>query len=80
LKVLRAFRALRPLRVVSRNQGIKLAVGSLFGALPAILNGFIVTMLAVFIYAIVGISLFKGQFYKCSFHYTYKEFMFKQTA
>ena len=38
---------------------------SLFGALPAILNGVIVCFLIVFIYAIIGISLFKGQFFSC---------------
>lgn len=60
LKVLRSIRALRLLRVISQNQGLKLAVVSLFGALPAILNGMIVCFLIVFIYAIIGMSLFKG--------------------
>lgn len=66
-KVLRSVRALRPLRVISKNQGLKLAVGSLFGALPAIANGMIVCCLIVFIYAILGVSFFKGQFYRCIF-------------
>ena len=59
-------RALRPLRVISKSDGLKLAVGSLYGALPAILNGLIVCGLIVFIYAIIGISYFKGQFQHCS--------------
>ena len=59
-KVLRTLRALRPLRVISKSDGLKLAVGSLYGALPAILNGLIVCGLIVFIYAIIGISYFKG--------------------
>lgn len=53
--------------MISQNQGLKLAVVSLFGALPAILNGMIVCFLIVFIYAIIGMSLFKGQFFKCRF-------------
>ena len=69
-KVLRALRALRPLRVISKNQGLKLAVGSLFGALPAIANGMIVCQLVVFIYAIIGVSLFKGKFYRCHYRNT----------
>ena len=61
-KVLRSLRALRPLRIINRNEGLSLAVGSLFGAMPAIANGMIICFLVVFIYAIIGISLFKGQF------------------
>ena len=59
-KVLRSLRALRPLRVINRNQGLQLAVGSLFGAMPAIANGMVVCCLIVFIYAVIGIGLFKG--------------------
>jgi hypothetical protein len=68
--VLRALRALRPLRVISKNQGLKLAVGSLFGALPAIASGMIICQLVVFIYAIIGVSLFKGKFFRCVFRNT----------
>jgi len=67
-KVLRTLRALRLLRVISKNQGLKLAVGSLFASMPAIANGMLVCALIVFIYAIVGISFFKGQFFRCSLH------------
>ena len=66
-KVLRAFRALRPLRVISRNPGLKLALGSLFGAVPAIFNGMIFCILVVFIYAIIGMSFLKGELYYCAF-------------
>ena len=41
-KVLRCLRALRPLRVISRSEGLKLAVGSLLGAMPSIFTGMIV--------------------------------------
>ena len=67
LKVLRSLRALRPLRIISKNEGLKLAVSSLFTALPAIANGILICTLVIFIYAIIGISLFKGQFYYCDF-------------
>jgi voltage-dependent calcium channel T type alpha-1I len=40
----------------------------LFGALPAIANGMIVCLLIVFIYAIAGVNLFKGKFYRCLNH------------
>ena len=67
LKVLRVLRALRPLRIISKSEGLKLAVSSLFTALPAIANGMLICTLVIFIYAIIGISLFKGQFQYCDF-------------
>ena len=60
-------RALRPLRVINKNQGLRLAIGSLFRAMPAIANGMIICLLVVFIYAIIGVSLFKGLFFHCHF-------------
>lgn len=66
-KVLRCLRALRPLRVVSRSEGLKLAVGSLLGAMPAIFTGMVVCQLVIFIYATIGVSLFKGRFRRCYF-------------
>lgn len=65
LKILRSLRALRPLRVISRSESLQVAVGSLGNALPAIGNGVIVCSLILLLYAIVGISLFKGRFWYC---------------
>lgn len=64
-KILRCLRALRPLRVISRSEGLQIAIGSLGNSLPAIGNGIIVASLIVFIYAIIGISFFKGSFFYC---------------
>lgn len=60
LKGIRALRALKPLRLIFKNEGLNLAVMSLMTALPSILNGMMVCGLVVFIYAIIGISIFKG--------------------
>ena len=65
LKALRALRALRPLRMVSKNEGMKLVVGALMNSIPAMTNVLLVCMLLLLIMAIVGVSLFKGQFYYC---------------
>jgi len=35
--------------------------------MPAIANGMIICLLIVFIYAIIGVSLFKGLFFHCVF-------------
>jgi hypothetical protein len=67
LKVVRAMRALKPLRLISKSEGLILAVMSLLTALPSIMNGMMVCGLIVFIYAIIGISLFKGKFQHCVF-------------
>lgn len=67
LKVIRAMRALKPLRLISKSEGLILAVMSLLTALPSILNGMMVCGLIIFIYAIIGISLFKGKFQHCVF-------------
>ena len=53
--------------MISRSQGLKLALGSLMGAMPAIFTGLIVVSGVVFIYAILGVSLFKGRFFHCRF-------------
>ncbi len=65
MKVLRCLRALRPLRVIGRSESLRLGVTSIFEALPAIFNGIIVASLVLFIYAIIGTSLFKGSFFHC---------------
>ena len=41
------------------------------GALPAIGNGIIVCCLILYIYAILGISIFKGKFYNCALEHVY---------
>ena len=64
-KILRVIRCLRPLRIICRSEGLKLAVNSLFKAIPAIGNGMMVCGLVVLIYSIAGISFFKGKFKKC---------------
>jgi len=65
-KVLRCLRTLRTLRVIARTEALRLAIQALFGALPAIGNAIIVCSLILCIYAILGISIFKGQFYYCN--------------
>lgn len=39
----------------------------MMGAMPAIFTGLVVVSGVVFIYAILGVSLFKGRFYTCKF-------------
>ena len=58
---------MRTLRVISKNENLRIIVGSLFELLPSIINGLIVCLLVIFIFGIIGINLFKGSFYTCRF-------------
>lgn len=71
LKALRAFRALRPLRVISRNEGLQIVVNTLFASVPAMTNVFMVMILLLIIFSIMGVNFFKGEFYQCTFDDSY---------
>lgn len=51
----RALRALRPLRVVSKNEGIKTVVNSLLESIPALLNVLLIVLLFLMVFGILGI-------------------------
>ena len=59
-------RVLRPLRMISRNKGLKLAVLSLMNAIPSIINALTIALLFFTIFAIFGTNQFKGKFYMCN--------------
>jgi voltage-dependent calcium channel L type alpha-1D len=65
LKALRALRALRPLRVIKRFENLKLIINALFATLTAMQNVLMVSTLFLLIFAIMGVSFFKGQLYSC---------------
>jgi hypothetical protein len=64
-KSLRTLRALRPLRVIKRNPGLKIAVNALLKSLPDMGNVSLVALFWLGMYALLGVQLFKGKFYKC---------------
>jgi len=59
-KIFRTIRALRPLKVITKNEGFKAAVASLIYSASDILNGLFITFLIYFIFGIAFVSLFKG--------------------
>lgn len=65
LKALRIFRAFRPLRVISKNEGMKLVVNALLVSIPSMTNVLIVCALIILIFAIMGVNFFKGAFWNC---------------
>ncbi|RVE70523.1 hypothetical protein OJAV_G00065270 [Oryzias javanicus] len=66
VKILRVLRVLRPLRAINRAKGLKHVVQCVFVAIKTIGNIVLVTMLLNFIFACLGVQLFKGKFYSCS--------------
>merc|ERR1740138_10435 len=66
LRSLRALRALRPLRVISRYPGMKLVVNSVFRALPDIAITTAVCLIFYLIFAIIGVSNWKGALNACN--------------
>lgn len=65
MKVFRIMRVLRPLRLIARNEGLKLAINSLVFSIPFMLNLLLVCFIFFLMFGIFGVNFFKGTFYKC---------------
>uniref|UniRef100_A0A671YWB7 Voltage-dependent L-type calcium channel subunit alpha n=1 Tax=Sparus aurata TaxID=8175 RepID=A0A671YWB7_SPAAU len=66
VKILRVLRVLRPLRAINRAKGLKHVVQCVFVAIRTIGNIVIVTTLLQFMFACIGVQLFKGKFFSCT--------------
>jgi hypothetical protein len=62
---LRVLRVLRPLRLVSRFEGMRLAVTLLIRAIPGVMNVLSVYVLFLVVFAILGVQLFAGKLRAC---------------
>ncbi|KAK3102999.1 hypothetical protein FSP39_015655 [Pinctada imbricata] len=66
VKILRVLRVLRPLRAINRAKGLKHVVQCVIVAVRTIYNIMLVTCLLEFMFAVIGVQLFKGGFNSCS--------------
>merc|ERR1719310_1294763 len=66
LKILRVLRVLRPLRAINRAKGLKKVVQCLIVSVKTIGNIVVVTLLLQFLFAVIGVQLFKGKFFMCN--------------
>ncbi|KAG7199961.1 hypothetical protein KM043_014390 [Ampulex compressa] len=66
VKVLRVLRVLRPLRAINRAKGLKHVVQCVIVAVKTIGNIVLVTSLLQFVFAVIGVQLFKGKFFYCT--------------
>jgi hypothetical protein len=64
--ILRVIRVLRPLRSVKRIPGLQMVVRCLIVSFTNILPIFALTIMAVFLFAVMGVSIFKGSFKRCA--------------
>jgi len=65
LKMFRMARMLRPLRIISRNENLKVVVKTIGASLPQLRILLVFSMMFFCIFALLGVSMFKGSFYTC---------------
>lgn len=60
LKGFRAMRALRPLRIISKDEGMKTIINSLLKSIPSLAQVALINILFLVTFGILGVQLFKG--------------------
>ena len=65
-KIIRLVRLFRPLRIISKNENLKLSIQALIVSLPAIGSLMIIVSLIMFIFAIIAVNLLKGKSFYCN--------------
>jgi hypothetical protein len=59
------FRVLKIVRLISKNEGLKIGLQALIRAIPNVLRIVMILILFFLIFGIIAISKFKGKFYSC---------------
>ena len=65
LRVLRAFRVLRPLKMINKFEEVKVVVDALLMSLPSVVDVGVVCALLFLVFSIFGVTYLKGSFFKC---------------
>ena len=58
-------RVMRPLRLISRNEELKISINALILSIPKMLNLIIVCFIFFLLFGIFGVNFFKGGFFHC---------------
>ena len=61
-----ALRARRPLKLVSKNEGMKLVVNSILASIPNLINVFLISILFYFVFGVLGLSMLMGKVSYCN--------------
>ncbi|KAG5317437.1 CAC1D protein, partial [Pseudoatta argentina] len=75
VKALRAFRVLRPLRLVSGVPSLQVVLNSILRAMVPLLHIALLVLFVIIIYAIIGLELFSGKMHKTCRHNITDEIM-----
>lgn len=65
LKTLRILRAFRPLRVIARNDNLKVVVQTIFASMPDLFTLVVVSMIFLLIFALMALSYLSGRMQYC---------------
>ena len=65
IRVFRLGRTLRPLRVIQRNENMRIVVGSLIHGFKDVMSVYLLSQFVYIIFAILGLNLFAGLFKRC---------------
>nr|AAO83839.1 voltage-dependent L-type calcium channel alpha-1 subunit isoform b [Lymnaea stagnalis] len=74
VKALRAFRVLRPLRLVSRAPSLQVVLNSIVRAMVPLLHIALLVIFVIIIYAIIGLELFYGKLHNACYKINSTEF------
>ena len=55
VRAFRALRALRPLKLVSKNEGMKLVVNAILNSIPSLINVGLISILFYFVFGVIGL-------------------------
>ncbi|CAH2099002.1 unnamed protein product [Euphydryas editha] len=75
VKALRAFRVLRPLRLVSGVPSLQIVLNSILKAMVPLLHIALLVIFVIIIYAIIGLELFSGKMHKSCYNRLTDEIM-----
>lgn len=65
LQLFKMFRVLKIVRLISKNEGLKIGLQALIRAIPNVLRIVMILVLFFLIFGIIAISKFKGKFFSC---------------
>ncbi|MED6237668.1 Voltage-dependent L-type calcium channel subunit alpha-1F [Ataeniobius toweri] len=68
VKALRAFRVLRPLRLVSGVPSLQIVLNSIMKAMVPLLHIALLVLFVIIIYAIIGLELFIGRMHRTCYY------------
>jgi len=75
VKALRAFRVLRPLRLISGVPSLQIVMNAILMAIIPLINIALLVLFVIIIYSIIGLELFMGAFHKTCFDIVTGEMM-----